>query len=185
MPLTTAGALVKPLGIAPFYLDVMPPAGSHSFDVPPGRSERSWTGRPAVAGRILAVSGHVHRYGRELRLEDVTAGRVLWRARPDTTPDGEVLAIPVARFLHRLGIAMRADHEYRFTVVYDNPTGATIADGGMGALGGVFLPARGARWPAVNPASAEYRLDVALQWRRTLPGASGAPSGAGGGAPPP
>src|SRR5579885_2649205 len=38
-PFKSASSFVKAVGIYPFYLDVMPPAGSHSFDVPPGRSE--------------------------------------------------------------------------------------------------------------------------------------------------
>src|SRR5690348_3735225 len=31
---------LPPVAIRPFYLDVMPPAGAHSYDLPPGHSER-------------------------------------------------------------------------------------------------------------------------------------------------
>jgi hypothetical protein len=53
--------------VMPVYLDVVPHGGFHSYDLPPGRSERSWEGRPAVGGRILALGGHLHRYGVSLR----------------------------------------------------------------------------------------------------------------------
>jgi hypothetical protein len=41
LPLTKRRVLPS-MGIFPFYMDVMPPAGSHSFDLPAGRSERYW-----------------------------------------------------------------------------------------------------------------------------------------------
>jgi hypothetical protein len=52
------------------------------------------------------------------------------------------------------------DHIYRLTAVYDNPTGAVIRDGAMGAFGGVFHPDDMAAWPAVDRSTAEYQRDV-------------------------
>lgn len=160
-----ADSWLSSLDIYPFYVDVMPPAGSHSFDVPPGHSTRSWEGKPAVPGRILGVSGHLHRYGTALRLEDVTAGKVLWEGHPDTDSTGEIVGFPMKRFYWTLGVPIDTSHVYRLTAVYDNPTGHTIVDGGMGALGGAFLPARGAVWPAISPTNAEYELDRKLTYR--------------------
>ena len=70
----------------------MPPAGGHSFDLPPGRSVKSWEGRPAVAARLLAAGSHLHQYGTALRLEDVSTGKVIWEAGPELGEGGEVLA---------------------------------------------------------------------------------------------
>ncbi|HEX6940831.1 MAG TPA: hypothetical protein VF158_15550 [Longimicrobiales bacterium] len=162
LPYTPGSAWLRPISGFPFYLDVMPPASVHAYDLPPGRSSKSWEGSPAVPGRILGVGGHLHKYGVALRLEDVTAGEVLWEARPVLDEDGDVIGMPVARFFRTLGIPIRPDHVYRLTAIYDNPTGDTIPDGAMGALGGVFLPARGASWPAADPDHPEYRLDVEL-----------------------
>jgi hypothetical protein len=159
-----------PLSVYPFYLDVMPPAGSHSFDLPPGRSERYWEGRPSVAARILALGGHLHKYGVSLRLEDRTTNEVLWEAKPDTDADGDIAAIPIKKFLWNFGLSIYADHVYRLVAVYDNPTGAPIPDGGMGALGGVVWPSSSQAWPAVNRRDPEYQYDVAYSWRR-LPSA--------------
>ncbi|HYJ79898.1 MAG TPA: hypothetical protein VEW03_09875, partial [Longimicrobiaceae bacterium] len=106
---TAAGTWLKPLAVLPFYLDVMPPASLHAFTLAPGRSSRSWEGRPAVAGRIIGVSGHLHRYGVSLVLEDVTAGKVIWDGRPILDADGEVAGMPTRRFLWRLGFPVRPD----------------------------------------------------------------------------
>ena len=158
----------KPVAIRPFYVDVMPPAGAHSYDLPPGHSEKSWEGRPAVAGRILAVGGHMHQYGVALRFRDVTEGRDLWVAHPERDSVGEVLAVPTKQFLWRGGVTIRPDHVYRLTAVYENPTGQTIPDGAMGTLGGVFLPARGTVWPRVAREDPAYRLDVQVTYDTTI-----------------
>lgn len=161
MPYTPATTWLRPLTVYPFYLDVMPPAGeTHAYDLPPGRSERSWEARPAVAGRILGVGGHLHKYGVALRLEDLTAGKVIWEAAPVVDEAGEVIGMPIKKFFWRLGVPVRPDHVYRLTAVYENPTGQVIPDGAMGALGGVILPARGTTWPQVDPGHPEYQLDL-------------------------
>src|SRR4051812_4437291 len=151
--------------VFPFYMDVMPPAGSHSFDLPPGRSERYWEGSPAIHGRILGVSGHMHKFGVALRLEDRTSGKLIWEGQPTVDERGEVVAIPIKRFVKTFGIGVHPDHVYRLTVVYDNPTGAPVIDGGMGALGGVFLPEEEEKWPAVDRADPDYVLDWRITYR--------------------
>jgi hypothetical protein len=165
MAFKPVGGFIGALGFYPFYLDVMPPAGTHSYDLPPGRSERYWEGEPAIDGRILGVGGHLHRYGTRLRFEDRTARTVLWEATPRTDSTGEIVEIPMARFLLRLGVPVHHDHVYRLTAFYDNPTGHAIADGGMGALGGVFLPARGETWPPIELDAPDYRKDVRITYR--------------------
>ena len=154
----------KPIAIYPFYLDVMPPAGAHSYDLPAGHSEKSWEGRPAVAGRILAVGGHMHKYGVALRFEDVTARRVLWQSAPETDAAGEIVGMPTKTYWWRLGIPVEPDHTYRLTAVYDNPTGAVIRNGAMGAFGGVIHPNHMDAWPVVDRSSAEYQRDVQVTY---------------------
>lgn len=144
--------------VMPFYLDVVPHGGFHSWDLAPGRTERSWEGRPALGGRIVGLGAHLHRYGVLLRLEDVTAGRVVWEASPRVDAAGEIASIPTRQFpvdRPRLDPA----HTYRLTAVYDNPTGDTIPDGAMGALGGALIPDDERRWPVANPDDPEYVRD--------------------------
>jgi hypothetical protein len=146
-------------------MDVMPPAGSHSFDLPAGHSERYWEGSPAIAGRILGISGHLHRYGVALRLEDRTSGKVIWEGKPGVDSAGDVVAMPIKRFVASFGVGVSPSHVYRLTAIYENPTGAAIIDGGMGALGGVFLPGS-KRWPAVDTTDPEYVLDWRISTRQ-------------------
>jgi hypothetical protein len=158
MPYIPAGTWRRPMGVMPFYLDVMPPAGIHAYDLPAGYSEMSWEGRPALSGRVLGMGGHVHKHAIALRLEDVTEGRVLWERKPVYDSAGEVKAMPTSMF--PFGLRLRADHVYRLKAIYQNPTGAMIPDGGMGALGGIFVPDGALPWPAADPANPEYQLDV-------------------------
>ncbi|HEX6751108.1 MAG TPA: hypothetical protein VF092_27710 [Longimicrobium sp.] len=158
MPLKPADAWIRPISIVPFSMDVMPTGTQRAWNLPPGRTQRSWEGSPAVAGRILGIGGHLHRYGVALRLEDVTAGKTLWVGRPERDPSGEVLRMPTHTFLRP--VSVRPDHRYRLTAVYENPTGRMIPGGGMGAAGGAVIPADPARWPAIDARSQEYQLDL-------------------------
>jgi hypothetical protein len=160
MPFTAAGTWLPPFSVEPFYIDVMPPAGTHAYDLPAGKSQRSWDAHPAAAARLLGMGGHLHRYGTLLRFEDVTAHKMLWEAHPRVAADGEVTGMPTGRFWWRGGLKVLPSHTYRLTAFYHNPTGKAIPDGAMGTLGGVLVLSRGGVWPAVNRADPEYRKDV-------------------------
>jgi hypothetical protein len=80
--------------------------------------------------------------------------------------------MPQERFVLRWGLPglpLRADHVYRLTAVYDNPTGQTIPGGGMGAVGGVIVPHPGTEWPGVDPRAPELRADIDVTTRTGLP----------------
>ena len=155
-----ASARLGALGVYPISVAIGPKERPNVFDLPPGRSEHYWEGSPAVAARILGLSGHLHRYGVALRLEDRTTGKVLWELTPKSDSRGEVRAMPVSTFLWSLGKPIRPDHLYRLTAVYENPESRTIPEGGMGVIGGVVLLPRGARWPPVDRRHPEYVVDV-------------------------
>jgi hypothetical protein len=88
-------------------------------------------------------------------------------------------------FLSRLGIKMYPDHTYRLSVIYENPTGELIPDGGMGALGGIFAPSRRARWPDVDTSNADYVKDYEIRitphWTEMRGAPGSRPAGAGDG----
>ncbi|HET9982196.1 MAG TPA: hypothetical protein VFQ38_01350 [Longimicrobiales bacterium] len=151
----------------PWVMDVMfpigqQPGGSKAFDLPPGRSSRSWDASPAVPGRIVGLGGHLHDFGVALELKDVTDGTVLWRGEPIRDSTGQVLQIPTKMFYGWRGIGTRVypEHRYRLTVFYDNPTGRVLKNGGMGAVAGLFIPDDDADWPAVDTTDADYRQDL-------------------------
>jgi hypothetical protein len=154
------GALVRPLDAYPLYMDVMGPLGVKDFSVPPGHSEQSWEGSPAVDGRILGLGTHMHDFCTQVRLEDLTTGELLWSARPYAGPDGRVYGAPMARFWLEGGLPIRHDHTYRVTVVYRNPLDHPTVLGGMGLVAGLFVPASGAEQPAMDRDDPTYRQDL-------------------------
>ncbi len=147
-----------PINVYPVYIDVMGPVGAKEFDLPPGRTERSWEGSPEIPGRLLAASGHLHDYARSLRFEDVTEREVLWETGPELDERGRVSGVPVGEFWWKGGIKLHPDHTYRLTVIYDNPTAEVLPGGGMGVLGGVFKPS--AEWPSLDPSDAQYLANM-------------------------
>ena len=156
-----------------WQMDVLFPVGNKSFDLPPGHSERWYEGSPAIPGNIVAIGGHLHEYGTALELKDVTTGKVIWRVRPVTDSAHHIVSIPVGRLygLLHLGAHIVPAHRYRVTVLYDNPTGETIRDGGMGVVGGLFIPDRHMAWPQVDQRDSLYQADL-KQALRLVPGAA-------------
>lgn len=154
------GTLIRPRDVYPFYLDVMGPVGLKDFTVPPGRTVKSWEGSPAIDSRILAIGGHVHDYATEIRFEDVTEDRVIWRAEPEVDEQGRVVGVPTAHLWWKLGVKIFRDHTYRVVVVYENPTDRPTPDGGMGALGGIVMPLGEQEWPELDPDDPQYLADL-------------------------
>jgi hypothetical protein len=146
----------------PFQLDVAFPVGDKSFDLPPGKSSRSYEGLPAVAGKIVGIGGHVHELAQRIEFVDATTGDVIYSATPRTNARGEIVGVPVARLYswNRIGVRIIPTHRYRVTVYYDNPTGKVIPDGGMGVVGGLFVPDNARAWPVTNPADSLYQRDL-------------------------
>ncbi len=159
VPFTSARAWLGAIAVYPFSIAIGRPGQPDMFDIPPGRSEHMWEGVPSADGRLLALSGHLHRYAVSLRLEDRTRGKTLWEVKPESTASG-VAVVPRTYLLWPLGVRVRRDHVYRAVAVYDNPTGQTVRDGGMGVLGGIMTLAAGERWPAVDTRDPEYVADV-------------------------
>lgn len=152
-------ALLPRLSVRPFYLDVMGPLGDKSFQVPPGRTVRSWEGSPAVDARILGIGGHTHDFARRLTLVDVTTGDTVWSVEPELTRDGAVVDVPEETFLLPPGPKLRADHVYRTTVVYENPTDDPAPHGGMGVIAGAAWTDEGA-WPPFEAGDATFLADL-------------------------
>lgn len=147
--------------VYPFFLHVTDPEESSSYDLPPGRSERSWEARPGVEGRVVALGGHLHQHAEEIRLEDTVTGRVIWRARPELDGEGHVVGVPRRHYVWTRGPLLRKDRTYRVVAAYDNPTDSVIPEGGMGTLGGVFRPL--GPWPERDPADPLFVLDLNRQ----------------------
>ena len=153
------GSWKEPLSVYPFFTHVTEPGAEETYyDIPPGRSERSFEVTPAVSGRILGFGGHLHKYGRSLQVMDVTSGDVLWEVEAVRDAEGNVLRVPTDDFVLSGGIPVEAGRSYRVTAVYENPGERTLSDGAMGTVGGVFFTE--AAWPAADPDHPVYVWDV-------------------------
>jgi len=148
--------------VIPWQLDVAFPVGDKSFDLPPGRTERSYEGSPAVPGKLIVIGGHMHDYGRTIEFWDATTGKRLWHGEPARSRPGEPSAVPLGKLYGLSGIGLRITptHRYRVRVIYDNPTGQAILNGGMGVVGGLFMPDRKAAWPTTNQTDSLYQQDL-------------------------
>jgi len=155
--LTPSNQQPRPVLAMPFWLDVnFHPGGSDAFDVPPGGCTRVFAFTLPVSGHLLAVGGHLHRYGTSLRLVNAVtgAGIVTVLARRDS--DGTVRAMSRHLFgIFGEGPHLVAGQRYTLVVSYDNPTPDTLR-GMMGVLGGLFVPDDLAAWPALDRSNDIY-----------------------------
>ena len=85
-------------------------------------------------GMLLGVGGHLHDYGRQIVLEDLT--RKQTAATLDATVDekGLLEGVPVKMFVEEAGDVLKT------SATYDNPTGKLLRDGAMGIAVGYFVP---------------------------------------------
>jgi hypothetical protein len=104
----------------------------------------------------------MHEYGRTIEFWDATTGKLLWHGEPAPAPPGEPSAVPLAKLwgLKGIGLRITPTHRYRVRVVYENPTDRTIMAGGMGVVGGLFVPSRNAVWPKTDPSDSLYQKDL-------------------------
>lgn len=147
------------LSVYPFQLDVAFPAGDKTLDLPPGRSAWSHEASPAMAGRIMVIGGHLHEFAVSIRFEDVTENKVIWEGLPITDENDQLVGVTIGRLYRKLGAKITPDHVYRVTVTYDNPFQDTLYSGGMGVIGGVFMPSQNIIWPVADQSHELYLLD--------------------------
>jgi len=168
MQWTPRNQLPRPVDVLPLYFDVnLTVGGANEFDVPPGRSERAHEFTVPAEGRILGISGHLHDYGREVRLEDAESGKVLARIAARTRPDGSLRGMERRLFgVSGEGLKLRAGHRYRVVAVYDNPTTETLVKGAMGSLVGIYAPRSMAEWPRIEPQDTLFQKDLRFLARR-------------------
>jgi len=152
--------------ITSLYLDTNLYIGNEtSFDLPPGRFEKSYEFEVPTGGKLLAAGGHVHDYGLEVRVEDVETGKVLFRLESQRDEEGRVSGVEMKIFrrffnLFDASIELKPNHPYRIVGVYHNPTGETLPGAGMAQIGGLFKPHDPAAWPENDPSDPLYQLDL-------------------------
>jgi hypothetical protein len=113
-----------------------------------------------VSGRLLAAGGHLHDYGKELRLEDVETGKVLAQVNAERKPGGEVTGVSHGLYgVFGRGPHLVAGRQYRLVAVYEGSPTDSIR-GAMGLMGGIFAPDDYRKWPKIDRTDPAYRIDL-------------------------
>jgi hypothetical protein len=126
----------------PAWMDVES-CKSSGYDLKPGETQEVGSVTLHFSGVLLGVGGHMHDYGKQLVLEDVTRNEVVATLEAKTN-EGQLLGMPAKMFFEQGGYALATDDELRITATYNNPTGKVLHDGAMGIVVGYFVPANGA-----------------------------------------
>jgi len=134
--------------------------GTNTFDVPPGKSSRAFEFTSPTSGYLIDVTGHMHDYGKSVRLEDAETGRILVKLAAERDPKGKLIRIQRKTFLLS-PLRMRQGHRYRIVTEYDSPLHETITAGGMANILGVFSPDLNSPWPVLDPDDATFKKDIA------------------------
>ncbi len=152
----------RPQDVLPLYMDVSYDRKTDSYDLPAGRSSKSYEFTLPLGGRLLAVGGHAHDYAEFVSLEEVESGKTIIRLDAKTDSAGRLLGIPRKYYgVRGDGLKLTAGRRYRVRADYNNPTGQMIPNGAMGLLAGAFVPDDYAKWPALNPDDPDIKLDIA------------------------
>ena len=160
---TPKNQVPQPLSGLPVYFDVnLTIGGTNTYDIPAGRSEKSFEFTLPVSGRLLGVGGHIHDFGIEVRLEDAETNKVITTIKTELDENGWVTHLERHLFaVSGRGKKLEANHRYRVVGVYDNPTGKTLELGAMSHMVGLFAPDDITKWPAIDLEDPEYQKDLA------------------------
>ena len=159
----------RPTIVLPFKADVnIHPGAGDAFDLPPGGGSKSAVFTMEVSGRLIAVGGHLHDYGKELRLEDVATGKVLTRVHALRTPTGEVTGVSHGLYgIFGRGPHLVAGRQYRLVAVYQGSPRDSIT-GAMGLMGGIIAPDHYSEWPKLDRTNPDYLIDLNPKGRQAV-----------------
>ncbi len=153
----------KYIPVFPLYVDVNNVIGGvTTFDIPPGKSTRSYEFEFPISGKLIGVGGHLHDYGVAVSLQDAQTGKTLVRLKAQRDKDGHVSH--VGRFIwgfHDSAMPIEAHHKYRVVAEYDNQSGETITAGAMGHINGAFSPDDPSEWPKLDRNDPAVQRDIA------------------------
>ncbi|TFG46758.1 MAG: hypothetical protein E4H41_01255 [Gemmatimonadales bacterium] len=153
----------RPRTILPIYMDVNYNRVTDSYDLPAGRSSKSYEFTMPLTGRVLAIGGHVHDYAEFVSLEEVESGKTIIMLKVKTDPSGLLLNMPRKYYgVRGDGLKLTRGRKYRVRADYNNITGKMIPSGAMGLLAGAFAPDKLADWPVLNPENPDIEADIAM-----------------------
>ena len=124
--------------VYPTWIDVNS-CGDSSYDVPAGKSEKSGSVTVKYDGVLLGVGGHLHDYGKQIVLQDVTRKETVATLDAKSDLQGHLESVPVKLFLQESGYRFAEGDVLKVSATYDNPTGKLLREGAMGIAVGYFV----------------------------------------------
>jgi hypothetical protein len=125
--------------VYPAWMDVKV-CGNSGYDLKPGKSEESGVVVVKYDGILLGVGGHIHDYGREILLQDVSRKETVAELNVKVDDQGHLESVPVKIILDRGGYKFAKNDVLKVTATYDNPTRKLLREGAMGIAVGYFVP---------------------------------------------
>jgi hypothetical protein len=144
-----ATATAPRTNVYPAWMDVAS-CGDSSYDVPAGKSEKTGTVTVKYDGVLLGVGGHMHDYGKQIVLQDVSRKETVATLDAKADAQGHLESVPVKLFVQEGGYKFAANDVLRVSATYDNPTGKLLRDGAMGIAVGYFVAADDAKMAALR-----------------------------------
>ncbi len=143
----SAGTPLK--SVYPTWLDVKS-CGDSSYNLKPGRNVTTGDVTLNYPGILLGVGGHMHDYGRELVLTNLTRNKTVATLPAKLDSGGHIVSMPIVMFMKEGGYRVAKGDRMQITATYDNPTGRLLRDGAMGIVVGYFLPADGQQFDRLH-----------------------------------
>jgi hypothetical protein len=160
---TPADGRRTPTQVMPINLDVNHvPGESSAYELPPGRSARTFEFEAPINGRLLAISGHLHDHGLGVWLEEAESGRKVAEVKGVLDQEGRILRVEQKKWLGLFGqgIRLHAGRRYRLAGGYDNPGEVSLPGGAMAQMIAVFAPDDWTAWPTLDGGNPDYLTDV-------------------------
>jgi hypothetical protein len=123
--------------VYPAWFDVKK-CGDSSFPVDNGGMTLQADIAVNVSGRLLGVGGHLHDYGEQLELSDLTQRQLIATLKSVLDDQGHIRSVPIAVFLDRGGFPLKKGDTVSVQARYQQPL-EPHADG-MAIVVGYFLP---------------------------------------------
>jgi len=133
-----ASAAAPRKNVYPAWMDVAS-CGNSGYDLPAGKSEKTGAVEVKYDGVLLGVGGHLHDYGKQIVLQDVSRKEIVATLDAKADAEGHLESVPVKLFVQEGGYKFAKGDELRISATYNNPTGKLLHDGAMGIAVGYFV----------------------------------------------
>ncbi len=144
-----ASAVAPRKNVYPAWMDVTS-CGNSGYDLPAGKSEKTGTVTVKYDGVLLGVGGHLHDYGKQIVLQDVSRKETVATLDAKADAEGHLESVPVKLFVQEGGYKFATGDVLKISATYDNPTGKLLRDGAMGIAVGYFVAADDTRMAALR-----------------------------------